>query len=154
MKRGFSVVSDKHRKHKDKEIILPQRATDRSAGYDICTPVQIILPPKQNVVVATDIKAFMEKDEVLIIHIRSSVGIKKKIFLTNITGVIDSDYFENEENDGNIHLALTNNGDETVVFAEGERIAQGIFMNYLPVEDVKSNSNNKRVGGIGSTNRK
>lgn len=152
MDRGFKVVDDKFRQYPDKEIIIPEHATSESAGLDIRTPVQLIIPPFSRVVVATDLKAFMQPNEFLSIHIRSSIGIKKGLILTNCTGIIDMDFFENEENDGNIQLALTNTTAETIVIAENERVAQGIFQPFLRVGGQQTA--NKRTGGIGKTGRK
>ena len=151
MARGFKVVDDKFRKYPDKEIIIPEPATKESAGLDIRTPVQLIIPPFSRVVVATDLKAFMNSGEFLSIHIRSSVGIKKGLILTNVTGIIDMDYFENEDNDGNIHLALTNTTAETVVIEENERVAQGIFQPFLRIGGQTTSK--KRRGGIGSSGK-
>lgn len=156
MDRGFEIVRDEFRKHPDKEIIIPTYATDESAGMDIRTPVQLIIPPFSRVVVATDLKAHMQSNEFLAIHIRSSIGIKKGLILTNVTGIIDKDYFENEDNDGNIHLALTNTTNETVIVEENERVAQGIFMPFVRVGSkttTNTNTPKKRKGGIGSTGR-
>ena len=78
----------------DKDIILPTRATEGSAGYDIrvLTPGKksIEIKPLESYVFDTGIKAYMEKDEVLKIYIRSSVGIKKHIILSNCVAIIDA----------------------------------------------------------------
>ena len=92
----------------------------------------------------------MQDDEVLLINIRSSVGIKKSIVLSNIQGVIDSDFYSNPTNDGEIMIALTNIGDKVQVIEPNARVAQGIFMKYL-VADKDEVVNEKRTSGIGST---
>lgn len=151
MDRGFKVVDDKFRKHPDKNIVLPEHATSESAGADIRTPVKLIIPPFGRVIVATDIKAFMKSGEFLSIHIRSSIGIKKGLVLSNVTGIIDKDFYENEDNDGNIHLALTNLTDKQVVVEENERVAQGIFEQFLKIGG--QTTSRKRKGGIGSSGK-
>lgn len=150
--RKFEVVSNKHRKYPDVGIQLPKRATKNSAGYDLRTPVAFELEPNSKVTVHTDVKADMYPDEMLICIPRSSVGMKKHCILTNTIGLIDSDYFENEENDGNICLSLKNIGDETVTFEENERICQCVFLKYLTVED-EDIIDAVRKGGIGHTNK-
>lgn len=131
---------------------LPKRGTKYSAGYDICTanknPIEI--GAGETVTIPTGIKAYMNNDEVLLIHVRSSVGIKRGLVLANVTPVIDSDYVDNEFNEGNIILAIRNTTNETVVIQPKERLAQGIFMKYLITDD--DNASGERKGGIGSTN--
>ena len=127
---------------------LPERGTKYSAGYDFYTanesPIEI--GAGETVTIPTGIKAYMNNDEVLLIHVRSSVGIKRGLVLANITPVIDSDY------ERNIILAIRNTTNETVVIQPKERLAQGIFMKYLITDD--DNASGERKGGIGSTNQK
>lgn len=70
----------------------------------------------------------MAYDEYLAIHIRSSMAIKRKLALVNSTGIIDSDYYNNEENEGHIMIALLNFGNEPVTLEKGERIAPRHFL--------------------------
>lgn len=154
MIRGFEIVEDKYRKHPDCEIVIPQRATSRSAGYDICTPVDIVIPARgHSRVIFTDIKAYMLADEVLSTHVRSSIGMKRGLVLANTTGIIDSDYYSNPDNDGNIGFMLRNLTDEEVVIKAGERVIQGIFSKYLAIDSDEPKSD-ERIGGVGSTGRK
>ena len=146
----FEVVKDEFRAYPGAEIKMPVRATKHSAGYDICTPTDITIPSGACVKVKTDIKAKVKEDEVLLIFVRSSVGIKKNIVLMNGTGVIDSDFYGNVENDGNITLALYNYGNGLQTFKAGDRICQGVFVKYDTVESDCTES--VRTGGIGSTN--
>lgn len=151
--RGFEIVNEEFRKHPNVDIQLPIRGDSRSAGYDIRTPIRIELQPNERVLVFTDIKACMLPDEVLEIHVRSSIGVKKNIVLSNITGIIDSSYYGNPSNDGNIGLTLWNTSDKVQVLEANERVCQGIFKKYL----VASNDNivnNERTGGFGSTGAK
>lgn len=144
-KRGFEVVT----KYKDSNIKLPQRKTSGSAGYDFESAVTIEIEPKQIAFVSTGIKAFMQNDEVLQMYPRSSLSFKKKLVKANSVGIIDSDYYNNPDNEGEIMLILYNFGEEKVLVTKGERIAQGIFMKYLTVND--SEIKKKRLGGFGST---
>ena len=151
MIRGFEPVSKEHMKNCD-NYVMPVRGDSRSAGYDISTPHNVLIPPKSKVLVWSNIKAYMRKDEVLEIYVRSSLGIKKGIILSNTVGIIDSSYYSNPGNDGNIGLALYNTTDEPVELAAGERVCQGIFKKYL-VADNDTTLSEIRVGGIGSTNK-
>lgn len=153
MIRGFKVVDDKFRIHKETKIELPVRGDKRSAGYDIRTPVEVVLEPNERKLVFTDIKAYMQDDEVLEIYVRSSIGVKKGIVLSNGTGVIDSSYFSNSSNDGNLGLPLWNTSDKKVILEAGERVCQGIFKKYLTIDD-DSFINEERLGGFGSSGTK
>lgn len=150
--RGFEIVSEQHRKYPNAKIQLPKRGDAKSAGYDIYLPHDILIPPRDSVLVFSDIKAYMNDDEVLMLYVRSSIGIKKGIILSNGTGIIDASYYSNPSNDGNIGLALYNRTDEIVELKKGERICQGIFIKYLTA-DNDDVIHNERIGGIGSSNR-
>ena len=92
----------------------------------------------------------MEDDEVLLIDIRSSMGIKKSIVLATVQGVIDADFVDNPDNDGEIMIALTNIGDRAQAIEPNARVAQGVFIKYLTTDNDEVDA--ERVGGVGSTN--
>lgn len=150
--RGFEVVREDMRKTKG-EIVLPQRCTKHSAGYDFYLPEDVTIPAhKTSGMIPTDVKAYMQEDEVLLLYVRSSIGIKKGLVLANGTGVIDSDFYSNSSNDGNIHLSLRNETNEDITLKAGERVMQGVFVPFLKADN--GNSNNERTGGTGSTGAK
>lgn len=135
-------------------ITLPKRSTEYSAGYDICTPVDIVIPPHERRVVPTGIKAVFTPEEMstwhLQMYVRSSVGIRQGVVLTNGTGIIDPDY-QFAENDGDMMLALLNTSDRIVKYKAGERICQAVFaIHGLTTDD---DADGKRTGGVGSTGR-
>lgn len=136
----------------DKVHMLPVRKTPLSAGYDIIAITDETIEPGETKLIPTGLKAWMLEDEFLAIYIRSSLAIKRKLALANSVAIIDSDYFENEDNDGHIMLAITNLGDKPWRILMGDRIAQGVFQKWL-----KSNNDaypvESRKGGIGSTGR-
>ena len=134
----------------NREVVLPTRATKKSAGYDLRTLESYDLKPGERHVFPTGLKAMMEEDEVLYVFVRSSIGIKKGLRLCNSVGVIDADYYNNPNNDGHIMVALHNFSNEVVHIEAQDRIAQAVFMKYLIVDD--DNTNNERLGGVGSTN--
>ena len=135
----------------DKGVIIPQRKTAKSAGYDIVALIDedVYLSPGQSVNLATGLKACMEDDEVMLLFIRSSLGIKKGITLTNSRAVIDSDYYSNPDNDGHFILNVINTSNEVQCIPARSRVAQAVFVKYLTVDD--DNATGERVGGIGST---
>lgn len=145
--RGFEIVSY----YQEKNIILPSRKTKFSAGYDIATAENIILLPQQVTLIPTGIKAYMQTDEYLGVHIRSSIAIKQKLTLINNVGVIDADYYNNVDNEGHIMIPVYNYNQSSVTIEKDTRIAQGIFYRYLLASDDKAE--NIRIGGIGSTGK-
>lgn len=145
--RGFEIVSY----YQEKNIILPSRKTKFSAGYDIATAENIILLPQQVTLIPTGIKAYMQTDEYLGVHIRSSIAIKQKLTLINNVGVIDADYYNNVENEGHIMIPVYNYNQSSVTIEKDTRIAQGIFYRCLLASDDKAE--NIRIGGIGSTGK-
>lgn len=147
--RKFEIIKDEFKKTNG-NIILPTRADKGSAGYDFYTPIGFELLPGNTIIVPMDVKVSMEEDEVLLLYVRSSVGIKKHIVLANGTGVIDSTYYNNQDNDGNICGAFTNLGTEIQEFKAGDRIMQGVFVKYLTTDNDKP-LNAARIGGIGSS---
>lgn len=145
--RGFEKIS----KYKDTDFPMPVRKTKTSAGYDICVPEDVALLPNRLVMVPTGVKAYMQEDEFLGVHIRSSMAVKKGIRLVNNVGIIDADYYNNPDNEGHIMLALVNTGLQLLVLTKGERVAQGIFYKYLTTDDDKDTEKENRGGGFGST---
>lgn len=148
MIRGFEIVNDEYRKFPDAEIILPHRGTKLSACYDIYSPDTFTVPPHSIGKVYTDVCAYMQDDEVLMIYPRSSMG-KVPVMLSNSTGVVDCDYYRNANNGGNIMVSLHNLSDKPYEVKAGDRIAQAMFVNYLVSDN--GNTDDVRVGGIGST---
>jgi dUTP pyrophosphatase len=150
--RGFEFISDKNKQNKNGIHILPIRSDDRSSGYDMYLPVDLTIKPNSKVLLFSDIKAYMQPDEVLYLHIRSNHGINKDLILSNVVGVIDSSYYNNPKNEGNIGFALKNTSDETIVLNAGERVVQAVFHKYL-VADQDNVLNGERNGGIGSSGK-
>lgn len=130
---------------------LPARSTNHSAGYDFYSPVPVAIGPGNSGMIKTNVKARMEPDDVLMIFPRSSMGIKKHAMLSNTVGIIDSDYYNNSENEGNIIIALHNYGDRILEINPGDKIAQGIFVKFGVTDDDKAEG--MRIGGIGSTGK-
>lgn len=172
-KRGFEIVIDEKRVYKFTaptiladtkveiegrkfyvpEIKLPKRSDANSAGYDFYSPNTFELLPRQKTIIWTDVKAYMEEDELLEIYIRSSLAIKHGIMLSNNVGIVDSSYYSNEGNDGNIGIALVNTTGITVTINAGDRIAQGIFKKYLTTDGDEVVMKAERTGGFGSSGK-
>jgi dUTP pyrophosphatase len=133
----------------ESKVVMPTRKTGLSAGYDLAAAEAVRIEPGAVTLVPTGLKAYMGPGEVLILAVRSSLAVKRRLALANGIGVIDADYADNPANEGHILVALENRGTEPVELAAGERIAQGIFLPYLTV--VADEPGGARTGGFGST---
>lgn len=132
------------------DIPLPRRATTGSAGYDFFSPIEVSVSPNSTVLIPTNIKMQLDKGYVLEIYPRSSYGFKYGIMLANTVGIIDSDYYDNKDNEGHIFVKLRNLGDKTIEIKKGDAFCQGIIKKYYLVDN--DSTNKERTGGIGSTN--
>lgn len=103
--------------------------------------------------VHTGIKASMENDEVLELYNRSSNPKKLGLVLANGVGVVDSDYFENKDNDGEIMFAFYNFKPWAVTLKVGDKVDQGVFKKYLRPEKGLIINDENRDGGFGSTDK-
>ena len=130
-------------------IHLPARSTAGSAGYDIESPVNVTIPGNCARVIPTGLKVHMEEAWAMLLFIRSSLAIKKGIELQTGVSVIDSDYYNNPDNEGHIFIAVRNISSRPVLVTAGERIAQGVFVIFG--KTVDDNAVGQRSGGIGST---
>jgi len=161
MKRGFEKITKKQFE-KDflgkvdctiNDVLLPERKTISSAGYDFSAPFDFILEPGEIIKIPTGIKVYMLEDEMLSLYVRSSAGFKYNVRLCNQVGIVDSDYYNNDVNEGHIWLAFKNEGFISWEIKKGEGIAQGVFSKFLKV-DFENDVLEKRNGGFGSTNEK
>jgi len=148
--RGFEVIEE----YKDKGINLPVRKTKYSAGYDIEAAEDVIIPAfKPGVkptLIPTGLKAYCHEDEFYMLVNRSS-GPKKGLVMANSIGIIDSDYYNNESNEGHFYFQYFNILAEDITIHKGDVIGQVVFQKYLVVDDDKAEGS--RVGGFGSTDK-
>lgn len=134
------------------EIQCPKRATKGSAGYDFYAPVDITLEPNQTINIPTGIRVRIDDGWVLKCYPRSGLGFKFRLQLNNTVGIIDSDYY-NSDNEGHIFAKLTNctNENKTVSVEAGKGFMQGVFVEYgITVDD---DADGQRNGGFGSTSK-
>lgn len=152
-KKAFYQIADEKINAAYDAIRKPVRKTKYSAGYDFVSPFKIVLTPGQMIKIPSGIKCYFSEDDAGTWHLklydRSSIGLKYDVQLPNGTGVIDGDYYNNPSNEGDIVLALKNNGHENLIINRGDRICQGIFEIYGITTDDEAKG--ERTGGIGST---
>ena len=143
------LIEDVIRDSYDK-IKLPKRATKGSAGYDFYTPFDIKLSSGETVKIPTGIRVKIDEGWVLKTYPRSGLGFKYRLQLDNTVGVIDSDYY-NSDNEGHIFAKITNdtNMNKIVELETGDAFMQGIFTEYGITTDDETDG--IRNGGFGST---
>lgn len=134
----------------EKDILLPQRQTLLSAGYDLSSYENVVIQPGEIKLIPTGLKVKLNDSEVLFVYPRSSLSIKKGLMMSNGVGVIDADYYNNDQNEGHIMVPLYNFTDEPITILKFERIAQGVFQMYLKTDDDQPVSV-QRKGGFGSS---
>ncbi len=133
------------------EYNLPKRHTKNSAGYDFETIYDFILRPGEVKKIPLGVKVKMNSDEMLMIIVRSSVGCKYNVRMCNQVGIIESDYYNNIENEGHLFVQLKNESDSDFIVKKGDRLCQGIFTKFLTVDNEKE-IDKIRTNGFGSTN--
>lgn len=132
---------------------VPKRATEGSAGLDLCAAIDepIVLKKGSTAVVPTGIAiALPSSDYGAFVFARSGLAVKHGIGLLNSVGVIDSDYR------GEIMVGVINQIDEEYTVQPGERIAQMVIMpvSTMPVAEVEELEETERgAGGFGSTGK-
>lgn len=150
-KRGFEIAKG----FENAGINLPVRKTKNAAGYDVEAAEDTIVPSfklgQKPTLVKTGLKAYCQPDEYYMLCNRSSNPGKRGLVLANSVGIIDSDYYGNEDNDGHFMFAYYNFFDHDVEIKKGDVIGQAIFMKYLTTDD--DNAQGERKGGFGSTDK-
>lgn len=148
--RGFEIIEE----YKNKNIHIPVRKTKYSAGYDVEAAEDIVIPAykfgTKPTLIPTGLKAYCKEDEYYILVNRSS-GPKKGLIMANSIGIIDSDYYNNETNEGHFYFQYFNFSEYDLEIKKGDIIGQVIFQKYLTIDDDKSEG--VRKGGFGSTDK-
>ena len=133
------------------EYILPRRATLKSAGYDFYALSDFVIHPGEILKIPTGVKVLMNDDEAFMLYVRSSMGFKWNVRMTNQVGVIDCDYYNNLDNEGHMWFSLQNHGDKDYVVKKGQAFGQGVFIKFLITDDDEVTD--IRVSGIDSTTK-
>lgn len=148
--RGFEILET----YKDKNINLPKRKTLHSAGYDVEAAEDTLIPPYKfgikPTLISTGLKAYCQDDECFFLLNRSS-GPKKGLIMSNGIGLIDKDYYNNEDNEGHIFFQYFNFSEKEILIKKGECIGQVVFQKFLLVDN--DDASGKRTGGFGSTDK-
>lgn len=100
--------------------------------------------------IPTGIKCALEPDMYLELSVRSSCPLKHWLVLANSVGIIDSDYYNNPDNEGHIYFQVINLSPFDIQLKKGDIIGQGIIHRYITTDDDVAIGD--RLGGFGSTN--
>lgn len=160
-RRGFEFAcNDDYTGIRHENARIPEYATKHSAAADFFCAEDVTIPPAEiaggkviakPTLVHTGIKAYMGNNEVLHLYNRSG-NVKRGLVLANSVGVIDSDYYNNESNDGEIMFAFYNFSGKSIEIKAGERIGQGEFSDFYRADGAIVRDS-ERSGGFGSTGK-
>lgn len=145
-----ATVTDGHVNFNKNNDNLLKEVLRIGGNYDLDKIYGILDKELKPTLVPTGIKAYMQDDEYLKIYNRSSNPMKTGLVVSNGVGIIDSDYYNNEDNEGHIFVQFINLGREPHIIKKGDKIAQGIFAKVL-VADEDNFDDTERKGGFGST---
>lgn len=101
--------------------------------------------------VPTGLKCKLDPGTYLELSVRSSTPLKYWLILANGVGIIDADYFDNPQNEGEIFFQLINLSPIPLKIQKNEVIGQGIIKPYLLAEGDAAAG--QRIGGFGSTTK-
>lgn len=142
---------EKVERAKEIEFDLPKRSTKCSGGYDFICPEDTMVAYNGVTYVKTGVKAYFPEDEILMLCNRSSNPKKKELVLINGVGIVDSDYADNKDNEGEICFAFKSMNPTGTFIKAGEKLGQGLFIRYGIVDDDEAEG--ERLGGFGSTDK-
>lgn len=129
------------------DALIPVRATNGAAGFDLHSTKRIDVPAGQRMLLPTGIACAIPDGWCGQVWPRSGLAVKHGI--DRLAGLIDSDYR------GELHVSLVNHGQDTWEVKEGERIAQLVFVQVLTtaieVDDLDDTA--RGAGGFGSTGK-
>ena len=172
----FEAVS---RFAEDAEMLIPKRGTAASAGYDFVVAEDIVVPSYMDVfngwrydyrtynlneiaamtkatkakptLVSSGVKCEIPSNMYLELSVRSSTPLKYWLIMANSVGIIDADYYNNPDNEGEIFFQMINLSPFPIQLRKGDKIGQGIFKEYRIAAD--DNAKGNRTGGFGSTSK-
>lgn len=101
--------------------------------------------------VSTGMKCKLDPGSYLQLSVRSSSPLKYWLMMANGVGIIDADYYNNADNEGEIFFQIFNLSPFNIQIKKGEAIGQGIIMPWGITEDDVAVG--ERTGGFGSTSK-
>ncbi|MBQ9500755.1 MAG: dUTP diphosphatase [Lentisphaeria bacterium] len=133
------------------EDLIPVRAHEDDAAFDLRSRSDMILPPGKSVLVPTGVFMELPAGYEAQVRPRSGLALKHNIMLTNSPGTIDAGYR------GEVGVIMFNAGSGEFAVSRGDRIAQMVIAKLPEVELVTADalsSSGRGAGGFGSTGRR
>ena len=101
--------------------------------------------------VSTGMKCKLDPGSWLQLSVRSSSPLKYWLMLGNGIGIIDADYYNNPDNEGEIFFQIYNLSPFNIQIKKGDAIGQATILPYgITSDDVVMG---ERTGGFGSTSK-
>ena len=130
----------------DESAIIPTRATDSDAGYDLYSTNDGVVPARGRKVVGTGIAIAIPPGHYGRVAPRSGLAVKRGIDV--LAGVVDSGYR------GEVGVVLQNLSDEDFPFKKGDRVAKLILeqcntIGWVELDELEDSV--RSDGGFGST---
>jgi len=133
---------------RDASVPLPARESSGAAGFDLAASADITIPAGAIALVPTGLVIKVPDGYFLGIFARSSTPLRRGLMVANGVGVIDSDYCGPEDE---VKIQVLNVTSAPVQVRRGDRIAQGIFLQYAAPEWDEGAPAGATRGGFGST---
>lgn len=153
LKNLFPAIEDEAIETTYGNIKLPKQGTYGSMGMDFFAPFDIKMPGETTMVIPTGVRWVVDEanmDKGLCIYPRSGLGFKYGLYLENSVGIIDASFYLSD-NYGHILIKL-HNPYEDLEIPKHKAFAQGVVTQYFICDGAESNE--KRNGGFGSTDKK
>lgn len=126
---------------------MPKKAHATDVGYDIFSPIDVVVPAHRSVFIDSGVHIHIPLDIAGVIISKSGLNVKHGI---TSTGLIDPDYT------GSIGVKLYNNSGTDYKIAKGDKISQIMFIPYVQTIFNRVNSlddTERGNGGFGSTGK-
>ena len=145
------VLNDGATSDGNTKYMLPQKGSKKAAGYDFYSAEYAIIAPGEIKYIKTGIKSKFPDDMALLLLNRSSNPKKKGLVLANGIGLVDADYYNNSDNEGEIAFAFMNITDKPIEINIKDKLGQGMFVKYFDVTNYNDEEVAQRKGGFGSS---
>jgi dUTP pyrophosphatase len=142
--------------------IIPKKATEGAAGYDLCACIPdytsgMMIHPHNSLIVPTGLNVNIPEGYEIQIRPRSGLAAKHGVTVLNTPGTIDCDYSGDGE-DFELKVILFNHNKVPFIINNGDRIAQMVVAKLaahelVEVEELGKTANKSRKGGLGSTGK-
>ena len=134
----------------DAVTLLTNGANFLEPTYDLAEVAKMTKEHKiKPTLVSTGVKCYLDPGYYLELSVRSSTPLKYWLVMANSVGIIDADYADNPDNEGEIFFQLINFTPWPIQLRKGDVIGQGIIKRYEVTDDDCASGD--RIGGFGST---